>query len=93
MSRLAVVRYDASHLPAVLALCDAEGWPDLPSDPARPKRMLSAPEATTVVAVDSAAVVAFALAFMDAGGIDAYLATLAVHPEHRRQGRSASPRS
>jgi ribosomal protein S18 acetylase RimI-like enzyme len=86
MSGLAVVRFDASHLPGVLALCEAEGWPSLPSDPARAERMLSAPDATTVVAVDSGAVAGFAYAFMDAGSIDAYLSTLAVHAEYRRQG-------
>jgi ribosomal protein S18 acetylase RimI-like enzyme len=86
MSTLAVVRFDASHLPGVLALCDAEGWPSLPSDPGRAETMLTAPDATAVVAEDSGAVVGFAFAFMDAGGVDAYLSTLAVHSEYRRQG-------
>ena len=55
----------AAHLPDVLRLCEAEGWPSLPSDPARAARALSEPGAVTVVAVVDGALVGFAFAFAD----------------------------
>jgi ribosomal protein S18 acetylase RimI-like enzyme len=48
--------------------------------------MLSAPGAVTVVAMLNGAVVGFAFALIDAGGIDGYLSTMAINAEHRRQG-------
>jgi GNAT superfamily N-acetyltransferase len=48
--------------------------------------MLSAPSATTVVAVDGTAVVGVAFAYVDAGQLDAYLSIMVVHAEYRRQG-------
>jgi ribosomal protein S18 acetylase RimI-like enzyme len=81
-----IVTFSAAHLPGVLRLCEAEGWPSLPSDPVRAARVLSAPGAVTVVAVAANAVVGFAFALVDAGSIDGYLTTLAVDAGHRRQG-------
>ena len=86
MSGVDLVPFDAAHLPGVLALCEAEGWPSLPSDPARAETMLRAPSATTVVAVDASAVVGVAFALVDAGRVDAYLSIMVVHAEYRRQG-------
>ena len=86
MSGVGLVPFDAAHLPGVLALCEAEGWPSLPSDPARAETMLRAPGATTVVAVDASAVVGVAFALVDAGRVDAYLSIMVVHAEYRRQG-------
>jgi GNAT superfamily N-acetyltransferase len=86
MSGVDLVPFDAAHLPGVLALCEAEGWPSLPSDPARAETMLRAPGATTVVAVDASAVVGVAFALVDAGRVDAYLSIMVVHAEYRRQG-------
>jgi len=85
MSTVAFVPFEAPHLPGVLALCEAEGWPSLPSDPARAETMLLAPNATTVVAVDADAVVGVGFALVDAGPVDAYLSILVVHPQYRRQ--------
>jgi hypothetical protein len=48
---LEVISYDKTHLDAIVALCEAEGWTLLPSDPARAHRGLTAPGVTTVVAV------------------------------------------
>jgi GNAT superfamily N-acetyltransferase len=86
MSGVDLVPFDAAHLPGVLALCEAEGWPSLPSDPARAETMLRAPGATTVVAVDASAVVGVAFALVDTGRVDAYLSIMVVHAEYRRQG-------
>src|SRR6185436_15431582 len=85
MSTVALVPFEAPHLSGVLALCEAEGWPSLPSDPARAETMLLAPNATTVVAVDADAVVGVGFALVDAGPVDAYLSILVVHPQYRRQ--------
>src|SRR5690242_17324497 len=57
-----LVAFDASHLAGVLALCEAQGWPSLPSDPVRAETMLNAPSATTVVAIESSVVVGVAFA-------------------------------
>ena len=81
-----IAKFEPAHLPGVLRLCEAEGWPSLPSDPFRAARTLTAPGAVTVVAVRDGDVVGFAFALVDAGGIDAYLSTMAVDSEHRRQG-------
>ena len=86
MSGVDLVPFDAAHLPGVLALCEAEGWPSLPSDPARAETMLRAPGAATVVAVGASAVVGVAFALVDAGRVDAYLSIMVVHGEYRRQG-------
>jgi GNAT superfamily N-acetyltransferase len=80
----------SAHLPDVLRLCEAEGWPSLPSDPVRAARILSAPGAVTVVAVAGGALVGFAFAFVDAGGLDGYLSTMVVDVRHRRQGVARS---
>jgi GNAT superfamily N-acetyltransferase len=86
VSTVALLPFDPSHLVGVLELCEAERWPSLPSDPARAGTMLSAPSATTVVAVDGAAVVGVAYAIVDAGRLDAYLSIMVVQGEYRRRG-------
>lgn len=78
-------RYSADDLSGVLQLCTAEGWPSLPEDPARAHRVLTAPGVTTVVATPGDTVIGFAQLLSD-GEIQAYLALIAVHPQHRRQG-------
>jgi predicted N-acetyltransferase YhbS len=77
--------FSPEHLSGVIALCDAEGWPSLPADPARAERVLTAPGVTTIVAVDGDDVVGFAELLSD-GELQACLANLAVRHEHRRQG-------
>ena len=81
-----VVAFEVPHLSGVLALCEAEGWPSLPGDPVRAQTMLTAPGAVSVVALDGDAVVGFAFAIVDAGGVDAYLSTMVVDGDHRRRG-------
>ena len=78
-------RYSLDDLPGILKLCEAEGWPSFPEDPARALRALTAPGVTTVVAVDGAHVAGFAQLLSD-GEIQAHLSLIAVHPDARRRG-------
>jgi ribosomal protein S18 acetylase RimI-like enzyme len=78
-------QFRADDLDGVLALCVAEGWPDLPDDPVRALRLLTAPGVTTVVAVVEGAVVGFAELFSD-GELVAYLASVAVDARFRSRG-------
>lgn len=82
------VRYEpfaAAHLETILGLCETQGWPSLPADPARAQRALTAPGVTTVVAVDADEVIGFAT-FLSDGQIDSYLSALLVAAPRRRQG-------
>ncbi|MGH8980373.1 MAG: GNAT family N-acetyltransferase [Acidimicrobiales bacterium] len=93
-----VVPFGAEHLDGVLELASAEGWPSLPTDPARALRVLTAPGVTTVVARDERRVVGFAEMLCD-GEIQAYLALLVVAADRRGEGigrlltRSATERA
>lgn len=78
-------RYRAEDLDGVLDLCILAGWPSFPEDPARAQRALTAPGVTTVVAAPGHEVIGFAQMLSD-GEIQAYLALVAVRPQHRRQG-------
>ena len=77
--------FEPTDLGGVIALCAAEGWPSFPEDPARALRALTAPGVTTVVAVESQAVVGFAQLCSD-GEIQAHLSLIAVDAGRRRQG-------
>jgi GNAT superfamily N-acetyltransferase len=77
--------FERRDLDGVLALCRAEGWPSLPSDPARAVRILTNPGVTAYVAVEGAVVVGFAYLLSD-GEVQAYLASMAVAADRRRQG-------
>jgi ribosomal protein S18 acetylase RimI-like enzyme len=79
------VAFAAEHLDGVVALCEAEGWPSIPEDPARAARALTAPGVATVVAVDDRAVLGFATVLSD-GEIQAYLSLLVVASASRRAG-------
>ena len=78
--------FDASHLPGILALCDAERWASLPSDPERALRILTDASGATLVAVDDREVIGFAFAIVDGGPLDAYLSMLVVSGARRREG-------
>jgi ribosomal protein S18 acetylase RimI-like enzyme len=80
-----VTRYEHAHLPGVLTLCEAEGWPSLPADPERAHAVLTAPGVTTVVALDGELVIGFAYLQSD-GYIQAHLSMMAVHSDYRRKG-------
>jgi ribosomal protein S18 acetylase RimI-like enzyme len=82
---MTITQYEEGHLPGVLALCEAEGWPSLPADPARAHAVLTAPGVTSVVALDGELVVGFAYLQSD-GYIQAHLSQMAVHREYRRKG-------
>src|SRR5205085_1856485 len=77
--------YAERDLIEIVALCVAEGWPSYPEDPARAHRALTAPGATTVVALDDDRVVGFAHMLSD-GEIQAFLSNIAVASTHRRRG-------
>jgi ribosomal protein S18 acetylase RimI-like enzyme len=80
-----IVPFEPHHLGAVLALCEAEGWPSLPADPEKARRALRAPGVTTCVALDVDRVVGFAQLLSD-GEIQSYLSVLLVAPGHRGRG-------
>lgn len=86
-----VTSYGRAHLAGVLALCTAEGWMSLPSDPDRAHRVLTAPGVTTSVALDdsSGEVLGFAQLFSD-GELQAYLANLLVAETRRGEGMARS---
>jgi ribosomal protein S18 acetylase RimI-like enzyme len=86
VASLSVIPFDPRHLGGILALCAAEQWPSLATDPERAHRILTAPTASTLVAVDDREVIGFALAIVDAGPLDAYLSMLAVASTRRREG-------
>ena len=82
---MTITQYEEAHLPGILALCEAEGWPSLPADASRAHAVLTAPGVTTVVALDGQHVVGFAYLQSD-GYIQAHLSQMAVHREYRRKG-------
>jgi ribosomal protein S18 acetylase RimI-like enzyme len=77
--------YERAHLPEVVSLCRAEGWPSFPADPERAHRALSAPGVTTLVAEEDGSVVGFACLQSD-GEVQAHLSLVAVDAAHRRRG-------
>lgn len=79
-----VVPFAPAHLPGVLALCAAEGWPTYPADPARAEAAFRAPGTYTLVAVDGDEVIAFAHAL--GNGLRLYLAEIATAAHRRREG-------
>jgi predicted N-acetyltransferase YhbS len=72
------------HIEAVAALCEREGW-DSWADRDRARRALTAPCATSLVALDDRQVVGAAHAVSD-GAISTYLGMLLVDPAHRGRG-------
>ncbi|HEV8460998.1 MAG TPA: GNAT family N-acetyltransferase [Gaiellaceae bacterium] len=79
------VAFSEGHLPSVLRLCEAEGWPSFPADPARAVRALTAPGVVTVIAVEDGEVVGFAQLLTD-GEIQAYLCGMVVATTARSRG-------
>jgi len=78
-------RFVPSDLKGVLRLCEQEGWPSFPEDPARAQRALTAPGVTTVVAVEGNVLAGFAQLQSD-GEIQAHLTLIAVDAACRRRG-------
>jgi GNAT superfamily N-acetyltransferase len=79
-----VVPFQAEHAAAVASLCRDEGW-DYWDDLATVTRALSAPGATTLVAVEGDEVVGGAQVLSD-GEINWVLGMLIVKPSHRGRG-------
>ncbi|WP_433301383.1 GNAT family N-acetyltransferase [Actinoplanes sp. CA-030573] len=55
MTAVEIRPFRPGDLPGILRLCEAEGWPSFPADPARAARILTAPGVTTVVAAEARA--------------------------------------
>jgi len=85
ITQVEVRPYGRADLEGVIGLCEAEGWPSFPADPARAHRALTAPGVTSVVAVAGGAVVGFAQLLSD-GEIQAHLSLIATAAAHRGQG-------
>ncbi|HEY2505279.1 MAG TPA: GNAT family N-acetyltransferase [Streptosporangiaceae bacterium] len=77
--------YEHSDLPGIAALCQAEGWPSLPADLDRARRILTNPGVTTYVATEGGDVAGFIYLLSD-GEVQAYIATMAVRAGSRGQG-------
>ncbi len=82
---LELVGFGEEHLPGVLELYEAEGWPSFPQDPALAHRACTAPGVVAVVALEDAEVVGFARLLTD-GALEAYLCELVVSEAARRKG-------
>lgn len=79
------VAFSEEHMPGILRICEAEGWPSFPADPQRAVRALTAPGVLSMVAVEDGEVVGFAQMLTD-GALQAFLCLLAVAREARGQG-------
>ena len=79
------VDFAEEHLAGVVGLCEAEGWPTFPADPARALRVLTAPGVVSVVALEDGAVVGFAQMLTD-GEIQAFLNLVDVAAAARGRG-------
>jgi ribosomal protein S18 acetylase RimI-like enzyme len=77
-------RYATADLPAIIRLCEAEGYPSFPEDPARAGRVLTAPGVTTMVAEEAGWLVGFAQLQSD-GEVQAHLSLIVVDPAFRRR--------
>jgi ribosomal protein S18 acetylase RimI-like enzyme len=76
--------FQPRDLAGIIALCEAEGWPSFPEDPARAQRALTAPGVTTVVAAEGDRIAGFAQLLSD-GEIQAHLSLIAVDGAYRRR--------
>jgi GNAT superfamily N-acetyltransferase len=85
MSEVSYVAFEPHHVDGVVLLTSAEGWPTLADDWHRAVRVLLAPGAVTVVALDGDEVVGFARALGDGEWV-ACLTDMVVAASHRRHG-------
>lgn len=79
------VSFAPAHLPGVMALLAAEGWPSYSTDAARALRAFTAPGVVAAVSLDGETVAGFAQGMGD-GEVQGYLALLAVASAYRRRG-------
>jgi hypothetical protein len=80
-----ILPFEQIHIGGVLRLTEAEGWPTLAADRDRAVRVLTAPGAVSVVAVEGGKVVGFARALTD-GEWTACLTDMVVDAGRRRRG-------
>jgi GNAT superfamily N-acetyltransferase len=77
--------FEPHHVADVMRLTTSQGWPTLAEDGERAVRVLLAPGAVTVIAIDGEEVVGFARALCDGEWI-ACLTDMVVAESHRRRG-------
>jgi GNAT superfamily N-acetyltransferase len=82
---IAYAAFEPKHVDGNMRLTSAEGWPTLAADRDRAVRVLGAPGAVTVVALDGELVVGFGRALCDGEWI-ACLVDFVVDADHRRRG-------
>ena len=82
---IAYAPFAPSHVDGIIRLTEAEGWPTFAEDRDRAVRVLSAPGATTVVALVGDEVVGFARALTDGEWV-ACLVDFVVDAQYRRSG-------
>jgi predicted N-acetyltransferase YhbS len=80
-----IVAFEAKHVDGIIRITSAEGWPTLASDRERAIRVLTAPGAVTIVAVEAGDVVGFARALTDGEWVGC-LTDMAVDARFRRRG-------
>lgn len=80
-----IVAYERPHLETLLALADGVAFSTLVEDPERAHRVLTAPGAVSLVALEGGEPVGFAHTISD-GAIQAYLCRLLVAPEFQKRG-------
>ncbi len=85
MTEVAIEPFGPAHLDGLIALVAAEGWDTYAEDPARTHRALTAPGATTLVAVTGGRV-AGAIQLQSDGLIQAHLSLLLIDPGRRGTG-------
>jgi ribosomal protein S18 acetylase RimI-like enzyme len=85
VTETAVKRFEREHLLGAMGLFAAEDWETYTEDPGRTYRALTAPGATTLVALDGD-VVAGLVQLQSDGEIQAHLSALVVASPWRRRG-------
>ena len=85
MTTVSIEPFAQTHLDALLALVAAEGWTEYTEDAERTRRALSAPGATTLVALADERVVG-AIQMQSDGVIQAHLSMLLIDREWRGRG-------
>ena len=84
MTGVAIEPFARAHLDGLLALVAAEGWTEYADDAERTRRALTAPGATTLVALADGRVVG-AIQVQSDGVIQAHVSLLLIDPECRGQ--------
>jgi ribosomal protein S18 acetylase RimI-like enzyme len=85
MTVTSIVPFARAHLDRLIALVAAEGWTEYSEDAERTYRALTAPGATTLVAIDNEQVIG-AIQVQSDGVIQAHVSMLLIAPSARGMG-------